>query len=235
MARTRTLGNIRSDVRQRADLVSSQFVTDTEVNEYINQSIAELYDLLLAARGMDFYEKFQTFATTGGTTLYSLAPDFYQLIRIEAVLSGFAVPLQPFTHAEHGVLSQYPTQGGITINILYVPVPARLVNDSDTFDGYGGWEEFVIVDAAMKCLEKEESDISALAARKARLEQRIERMAPNRDSFMPSRRIDVMRAPLSPYAILPKPRYRIHGTPDMSGSVASTVELIQGPLPGAVW
>ena len=235
MARTRTLGDLRSDVRQRASLESSQSVTDAEVNEYINQSIAELYDLLLASRGMDFYEKLQTFSTVGGTPQYALARDFYQLIRIEAVLSGFAVPLLPFTHMEHGVLSQYPTQGGMVINVLYVPTPTRLVADSDTFDGYGGWEEFAIVDAAMKCLEKRDEDAAPLAARKARMEQRIERMAPNRDAFMPTRRADVMRAPLSPYALLPKPRYRIHGTADASGTVPPNVELIQGPIPGGVW
>lgn len=235
MARTRTLGDLRSDVRQRADMVSSQFVTDSEVNEYINQSIAELYDLLIATRGMDFYEKLQSFTTVGGTSQYPLASDFYQLVRIEAVLSGFSVPLLPFTHAEHGVLSQYPTQGGIVINVLYVPAPARLAADADTFDGYGGWEEYVVVDAAMKCLEKEESDISPLMARKLKMEQRIEAMAPNRDAFMPGRRQDVMRAPLSPYAILPKPRYRIHGTLDASGATPPNVELIQGPIPGGIW
>lgn len=236
MARTRTLGDLRSDVRQRTSLESSQSVTDAEVNEYLNQSIAELFDLLVASRGMEYFEKLQPpFTTTAGTTQYPLAADFYQLIRIEAVLSGFAVPLLPFTHAEHGVLSQYPTQGGIVINVLYVPTPPRLVADSDTFDGFGGWEEFAIVDAAMKCLEKRDEDASPLMARKLRMEQRIEAMAPNRDAFMPGRRQDVVRAPLSPYALLPKPRYRIHGAADFSGTIPSKVELIQGPIPGGVW
>jgi hypothetical protein len=236
MARTRTLGDLRSDVRQRTSLESSQSVTDVEVNEYINQSIAELYDLLIASQGMEFYEKdAPSFTTVGGTTLYALPRDFYRVLRVEANLSGFNVPLKPFTHVEHGVLSQYPVQGGMIINIKYVPNPSRLVADSDTFDGFGGWEEYVILDAAMKCLEKRDEDASPLAARKLKMEQRIEAMAPNRDAFMPSRRQDVKRAPLSPYAIMPKPRYRIRGTVDFSGSTPPNIELLMGPIPGGIW
>lgn len=236
MARTRTLGNLRADVRQRADLVSSQFVTDAEVNENINQSIAELYDLIVSIRGSDYFEKVApTITTTSNVGLYALPPDFYQLIRVEANLSGFIVPLLAFTQAEHGVLSQYPVQSGQSIIVKYVPLPLRLVSDADTFDGFGGWEEYVVVDAAMKCLEKEESDTGALALRLAKMTARIQNMAPNRDGWQPSRRQDMRRAPLSPYMMLPRPRYRILGTPDASGTVVPNIELVQGPLPGGIF
>lgn len=53
--------------------------------------------------------------------------------------------------------------------------------DDDRFDGINGWEEYVVVDAAIKCLIKEESDISALMAQKMALKTRIEQMADDRD------------------------------------------------------
>jgi hypothetical protein len=48
-------------------------------------------------------------------------------------------------------------------------------------DGISGWTEYVIVDAAIKCLVKEETDPSALMATKAGLIKRIEEAAGNRD------------------------------------------------------
>jgi hypothetical protein len=57
---------------------------------------------------------------------------------------------------------------------------------SDTVDGYSGWTEYVIVDAAIKCLQKEESDVSVLMVQKAALKQRIEEASQNRDAGQPS-------------------------------------------------
>lgn len=58
-------------------------------------------------------------------------------------------------------------------------------------DGVNGWEEYIVVDAAMKCLQKEESDVSVLMAEKSALKQRIEAMASNRDAGKPERITDV--------------------------------------------
>lgn len=237
MARTRTLLQLRTDVRQRADLVSSTFITDAELTEYINGSIADLFDRLVASRGMDYYEKVPpySFTTVGGTSLYSLPADFYQLILCEATIGSYTVPLQPFALVERGRLSQQPVQGGLVVTVRYVPTCPRLVNDSDTFDGFNGWEEFVILDAALKCREKEETDATDFQARLARMVQRLDRMAPDRDAGMGQRFTDVRRSSLTPFGYVPKPRYRIHGNTDVSGSAAPNLELVSGPLPGSVW
>jgi len=57
MALTRTLAQLREEVRQRADMVNSAFVTNAEVDRCINQSWAQLYDRLLAT-GEDYYIKY---------------------------------------------------------------------------------------------------------------------------------------------------------------------------------
>jgi hypothetical protein len=206
-------------------------VTPAECNQLINESIAELYDILVESRGMDWYEKVppQTFTTDGrNPALYSLATDFYQLILVEANMGGFTVPLMPYTRVEHGRLSQGPAQAGTLVTVSYVPSCPLLVNDTDPFDGLNGWEEYVIVDSAAKCLEKEESDAGPFYKRKAELTERIRRLAPDRDGGMPAKRQDVRRTPLSPFVSRPLPQYRIHGNTDISGATPPTMELLQG-------
>src|SRR6266536_5415594 len=50
-ANSATLGTVRAEAKQRTDLVNSSFVTDSEWNQYINQSAFALYDKLVAAYG----------------------------------------------------------------------------------------------------------------------------------------------------------------------------------------
>jgi hypothetical protein len=231
MARTQTLAAMRTAVLQRADMANTQFIGTSELTALINSSIAELYDLLLASRQMDYYEKVppQTITADGRTTgLYDLPTDFYRLIIAEANMGGFTLPLMPFTYMERGRLSQQPIQSGTVVTIRYVPFCPLLVNDSDTFDGFNGWEEYVINDCAAHCQEKEESDAGPFYKRKAELTARIQRMAPDRDMGMPAKRQDVYRTPLSPFVSRPLPQYRIHGTTGISGAVAPQIELLQG-------
>lgn len=68
------------------------------------------------------------------------------------------------------------------MKIWYIPRMVQLLKDTDLLQGVSGWTEYVIVDAAMKAMLKEESDASALAARKMALEQRIRASASNRDA-----------------------------------------------------
>jgi hypothetical protein len=57
-----------------------------EVTEYVNQGIAELYDLLVSARGVGFYEKTVTITTDGISNNYALPSDFYQLVMFQVNL-----------------------------------------------------------------------------------------------------------------------------------------------------
>lgn len=74
---------------------------------------------------------------------------------------------------------------GQYVRVWYVPRMERLLKDTDMLDGVNGWTEYVIVDAAIKALEKEESDVSALMAQKQMLQDRIQSTAMNRDAGQP--------------------------------------------------
>lgn len=79
-----------------------------------------------------------------------------------------------------------PTPAGNQVmRIHYVPRLTQLVQDTDIMDGISGWTEYVIVDAAIKALQKEESDVSALMRQKMDLIKRIEESAANRDAGSP--------------------------------------------------
>lgn len=217
MATTLTLGDLRQRVRERADMEGSQFVTDAELTGYINQSAYELYDLLVLRYGADYFATSTNITTTGLTDSFALPTDFYKLLGVDLQLSGQDqwTSVRPFMFAErnrypHQAVASFagftpcryrlfgsnlklmptPTAGQV-YRVWYVPRWTELEADSDTLDGVSGWTEYVIVDAAIKCLIKEESDPSALMAVKGGLEKRIEAAADNRDIAHPQRVQDV--------------------------------------------
>ncbi len=78
-----------------------------------------------------------------------------------------------------------PPSANQPVRLWYIPRMRDLVALTDTLDGVNGWTEYVITDAAIKILQKEESDVSVLAAQKAGLIQRINAAAANRDAGQP--------------------------------------------------
>lgn len=227
-----SLGQIRLAAQQRADRVNSDFVTMPEWNQMINQSMYELYDLLITQYEDYFVAPALTFNTDGSTYLYPLpngtnyitagspAPAFYKLMGVDLGLNtanNAYVTVNKFMFEErnrfvypntsstiYGVFNlQYRLVGS---NIEFIPTPSAnqpirlwyypkltmLLKDSDVSSvSISGWIEYVIVDAAIKALEKEESDTSVLEMRKAALIKRIEETSMNRDQGQPDRITDI--------------------------------------------
>jgi hypothetical protein len=216
-----TLGSIRTELRQRIDRVNSQFFTDAELNGYISNSYKELYDILVQKFGDDYYVATPYQFTTDGTNdTYALPADFYKLLGCDAQYNGAGstngwITLRQFMMAERNsyTLPNYQAFYGITnlryrlrddniwfipvpaagqvCRIFYIPRPAALTADADTVDGVSGWEEYILLDAAIKCMVKEESDPSAFAAQKMAVLQRIESAAENRNAGAPQTVSDI--------------------------------------------
>ncbi len=87
----------------------------------------------------------------------------------------------PTTGYTHKIRLTPEPDSAETVRLWYIPHPPVLDSASDVFDGFNGWEEFVVVDAAIKLLQKEESDTQPLELRKGRIEQRIRSLAPLHD------------------------------------------------------
>jgi hypothetical protein len=177
-----TLAQFRTRVRQRADMENSNFVSDSELNGYVNKSISELYDLLVSSNSEYFLSSSSSTVAFGGSTI-TLPTDFYKLrgvdfylggrCHVKYRLQGSTIKLIP----EDNVDGQY--------RVWYTPLPTELSSDSDSFEGINGWEEYVVVDAAIKCLQKEESSTTDLEKAKAQLGKRVADMAAKRDSAKP--------------------------------------------------
>jgi hypothetical protein len=69
----------------------------------------------------------------------------------------------------------------------YIPIAATLAADGDVAQSINGWLEYVVVDAAIKCLMKEESDARPLLAIKKAMLERIETMRRDRDQGLPEK------------------------------------------------
>ena len=214
MSRAVTLAELTERTRQMSDMENSQFVTDGEIKDYLNHAIAEWYDLCIGAYGEDWavYPYAHEISVTAGTSVYALPGAFYKLRGIDRkVGSDDWEEIQKARSTDRNLNALYDRDGSenfgyrifggttivliptpqtsTTIRIWYIPAPSKLVNTTDEFDGVAGWEEYVVCDAAAKCLMKEESDPSFVLMRKEAMRQRIETMADERDTVG----IDVIR------------------------------------------
>jgi hypothetical protein len=98
MADPVTLLAIRTRVYALADLENAaDFASTTVVNDLINQSLAELYDIMRSAYGQEYWRKSTTLTTVAGTSTYSLPADFLSLLYAEYVIgTSERVRLTPY-------------------------------------------------------------------------------------------------------------------------------------------
>lgn len=191
-----SLSALRLKCRQRSDQENSQLITDIELNGLINDSIKELYDKLLSTYGDEYYSKSYDFNLSSGTKSYSLPSDFYKLISANLIVQDREFPLRKLDFTE--IARSSPQNSGV-IRMHYVPFFTDLVNDIDEFDEFNGWGEYVVLDVAMKMMEKEETDTSQLVGRFAKMDERLKRMAKSRDLGQSHKIIDVRSNLMSRY------------------------------------
>ncbi len=200
---------LRTQAKERSDMLKSRFISDDEWNRYLNLSAAELYDLMVAT-AEDYYTIPATLTVNGTDDTFDLPADCYKLVGIDYRLNSLWTPMEKFMFRDRILYQQpyydyvrYRPMGNNTVmfnprppaqdmTLWYVPTCPLMTTDADTFDGINGFEEYIIVNSAIKALVKEESDPSALMAELAQIKQRIIDMAPNRDEGMPEKVTDVV-------------------------------------------
>lgn len=224
-----TLLQIRDRCKQESDNVGQSFVSDAEWNSYINSSYSELYGIVVQAFGNDYFVQTPAtgflITTTGLTQFYNLPATFFKLLGVDLQVSqpGQWVTLKPFAFADRNRLNLYNSaipMAGQVLRLFYVPRVTALVADGDVMDGVNGWEEYIIADACIKALTKEETDVSVFMQRKQALMQRLESEAENRDAGQPASIVDSRgRGALGM-------RYRLNG---------NQLWLIGGTTPGWAW
>lgn len=215
MARTRTLANLVADVRQRTNMENSEFVTDDEITEYLNQELAELHAKLTASEGQPHFISTTTVSVTVGTTLYALPADFWKVLRCVATVDSIARDMEPFMEGERASLmnTQYftatfsggpryrvqgdnlevlPVNRAFTIELRYIRACPRLVEDGDTTDGFNGYEVAALHGACAMVKEKEMTSPAFFQGLKDRIYRTIDALAAQRDASHPERVTDVV-------------------------------------------
>lgn len=224
MTATATLSEMRTRARDLADMQTSNqaqaFVTDAELDRYLNRHLKQLYQKLIITRGDDYYATSSTFATVAGQATYALPATFMALLNV-SVTDGTRVIMVPRFNLKEWANLRYlqnltsndmglfryrlmasnievrpaPVTAAYTFTLHYLPAFQPLVNAGDTFDGVNGWEDWACYGAAIDMLNKEESleQAQALMLVRQQLDAQIDALAGNRDAGMPEVVGDVMR------------------------------------------
>lgn len=218
MARTATLSELRTGAYRRADQenLTERFPT-SEVTGYVNDGIAELWDMLVNANGYSYYGITSTINLVAGTSSYSLPADFYKLHKVIYVGStlGGRLELDRLSEADEVALQvatsrvplYYRVRSGFldvlprpatsaSLSLSYVPCATKLVSDNDTFDGINGFEEYVVCYAARRMSIKDaDFELANMIYQDMNRQiERIERMAADRDKGHPERVQDIRGA-----------------------------------------
>ena len=201
---TFTESDLRTRARRRADMENSTFVTDAEVQDYLNSSIAELHDFMVKSYE-DYFVSEQTYNAPIATGGANLPDDFYKALGVDYNSGGITSTLKAYSFTERNVYNtpyavidrlaepMYKVEGSKiklvptnsqsgTITLYYVPLPAQFsttVTEIETI--IPGYEEYVVVATAIRMLMKEESDVSVLERERQQLSSRIIRALSPRD------------------------------------------------------
>lgn len=204
MGRTYTLAEMRARVLDRVHLEKSKFIDTTRLNEYITTARDRLRELLYFA-DISWYEQVQVIPGDG-TGSYALASDYYGLILVEVAGNSAAgstiepIVLKPYqiqrrAGIRRGRGAGRPegyrlTNANIEVSplmsaswelrVTYAPVAAKLTADDDTIDSVHGYEDLIILDAAIACRIREQNEIADLMAERRMVLDRIQEAAQQR-------------------------------------------------------
>ena len=218
MARTFTVSELITLIRERSNTERSNFVTDDEIIRLIDQAYTKLYDLIVS-KFENYYLDEHSFTTDGTNQFYDLPATFYKMVGLDQLqnTSGSgdnALTVRPFNFNERNrynnilfavtaaAFYRYLIQGskikilpqpdaGIQFKMWFVPAPPRITTTSQSIDGIAGWEEVVTLTAAIQIMNKQELDATALKREQAEALDRVITMATERDAALPERVTDL--------------------------------------------
>lgn len=223
MAKLVSLATLRATTKLLANMRSNAFLSDAEINGFINQANYELYDLLVQARGHEYFLTVAPAATVAGTATVALPNAHYQMVTVFA--NWGAQQLEELDSLDHlgdqveyrnwntwaqgspkawrereQLLELFPTPSRVTtLELRYIPTCTDLTVDGSTVDGVNGWDKLVSARAAMEILGMQglpsgNAERVYLAAR-----ARIEELASERAAANPPTIRDVRRGPSGNY------------------------------------
>jgi hypothetical protein len=209
---SKTLLQLRQDARRAVGLTAdADAVSDLTLDEYINQSYHELYDLIIDADDGRIFTENATNPPVVGEFSFRLPGDFYRLISCHVRRGERWIPAERADASEYAELASsvsryhrpkyytrwkittgewfifvFPSPGTESLAVTYFPKPLELSIDSDSLDNPASWLSFVVYGAAIKMLNQLERDPSAQLMELKRLGQRIQDSVADLDMNSPA-------------------------------------------------
>ena len=208
---TITLGQVKTRALQMTDYINSDFASDAELLQWANDGYLQFYDLIAnTLEDFNLADPVTTTIASGNTDidLSSAVTRFYLLKGLDFNYTGNKYhKVLSFNFSERNSYDnnfaetdpyynkrrRYKLYGSkITIvpaetapgtyKIWYVPEPVLLSDDSDTFENYNGWGDYVVQYVAKRIKIKSEEDFSPFEREMGFLANRIGEIAKNRDT-----------------------------------------------------
>jgi hypothetical protein len=179
-----TVAELKTRVRTEADIETADeansVVTDAELESFLTQGLRSLVDIILRTKGR---ERLYVSVSLGPSS-WVLPEDFYRAVAVDFA-DGSSAEKFAFRNRSLGDLIATPrwrvlegelawrgTPPTAAVTLWYVPVPEALAEDG-SFDGFSGWDEYVVQYAVRKCRVKQEESTaeatSAMMAEEARI------------------------------------------------------------------
>jgi hypothetical protein len=188
MSRDVSLSQLRTDIANQCDFVASASTryTPTLLTRLINQSIQRFRERC-SAEGMTHFLTSTSGTLLGQTSPYafeeldlsSVTPSVVRTYGVDVTINGVVNTLahRPFTerndYSDLGpgipvawaqyqtrTLAIMPSRGGDAYTVWYLPVLDDLVDDTDTFDGVSGWENWVVWDVVCQLAARDQYDVA---------------------------------------------------------------------------
>jgi hypothetical protein len=201
---TTTLADLKTRIRQRSDneYTDGKFIDDDELVGLINVSHKHLFGMLVES-GLHTVEEIIYTLSPDGSLSYPMPDDCFAVSGVFRLENDYYIPLgrhdqrtfprdttetiawsyRTYGAMENAKIELNPRTSTGTYKIRYCPVPEDLKNDADRMDGVIGWEEWIVLDCAIKILTKEQifEAVHILRAEKKELALKIEAQAYERD------------------------------------------------------
>lgn len=192
-----SVADIVLQVRKKCDMENTDFVTDDEIMGYLNEAQNTLFDEIVIADEAFFAISVPLTAT--GTTL-ALPSDCYKLVGLD-LLGGSrprtlrrtsflqrneslvgAISTNPKYYVKGNTIHFVPAPSYSTFTLHYIPNITEFTDlTDDLVEPINHWRKYIICSAAVDCLTKEESDVSAMMRAKDEALDAARRCVRNRD------------------------------------------------------
>jgi hypothetical protein len=198
-----TIETLTTRVRQRADFENSQFVTDEEILTHINASLGELWELLVAAAPEFYVNYQVISPTGAEAGLFDMPDDYFGTVGVDYELStGQWIALTKIMLSERNNydysiqdisqgytfdrstpagtspfpklhLLPHPRANHTYRHVYTMAAPTLEVGGTESVDGINGFEEYIVIDVAIKLLSKEESPTGVYERQKDAMTARL--------------------------------------------------------------